>query len=81
MDNLLTIVLTTFNRHNYLISAVESILNQSYKDFNLVIIDNGSDDKTSQYLSKIKDKRVRLKRFEKNSLENVNFSFSFAKES
>ena len=81
MNNLLTIVLTTFNRYNYLVSAVESILNQSYKDFDLVIVDNGSNDKTSEYLSKIKDKRLRLKRFEKNSLENVNFSFSFAKES
>ncbi len=50
-DERLTILLHTFNRVEYLKEAICSCVNQKNKNFNLVIIDNASNDATSEYLS------------------------------
>ena len=42
MSKSLTIALTTYNRPNYLSKAIKSVLNQTFKDFDLIILDNGS---------------------------------------
>lgn len=51
----------TFNRANSLLKAVEAILNQSYSDFELIIVNDGSSDNTLEILAQIakKDSRVR----------------------
>jgi glycosyltransferase involved in cell wall biosynthesis len=55
-----TIVTPTYNRANLICETIESILAQTWKDFELLIIDDGSTDETEQtvkpYLS---DPRVR----------------------
>jgi glycosyltransferase involved in cell wall biosynthesis len=43
-----SIIIPTFNRYNSLKQAVRSVLSQSYKDFELIIIDDGSTDETSE---------------------------------
>lgn len=50
----------------YLPLAVKSILNQSYKNFEFIVIDDASTDKTSRYLKNLKDKRVKIFRNKKN---------------
>lgn len=50
----------------YLKEAVESILNQTYKNFEFIIVDDASTDKTWDYLKSLKDKRVRLLRNKQN---------------
>ncbi|HDY84754.1 MAG TPA: glycosyltransferase family 2 protein, partial [Methylophaga sp.] len=45
----LTVALLTYNRaHGFLEEAVNAILNQTFTDFELVILDNGSTDDTPQ---------------------------------
>jgi glycosyltransferase involved in cell wall biosynthesis len=50
------IIIPTYNRKNYLKKAIDSVLKQSYKDINIIISDNDSDDLTeelvNEYLSK-----------------------------
>ena len=41
---LITIIMTTFNRTHVIERAIDSILNQTYKNFELIIIDDGSMD-------------------------------------
>jgi glycosyltransferase involved in cell wall biosynthesis len=53
-----SIIMPTFNRAYLLPIIINSILNQSYRNFELIIINDGSTDKTQEYLNKIKDKRV-----------------------
>ena len=73
----ITIVLTTYNRPNYLKLAIDGILSQTFTDFDLVIIDNGSDEKTSKIINKYKDNRIVSIRAEKNDFNFVNKAFEY----
>lgn len=56
----ISVILPTYNRATYLDQAIQSALEQSSTDFELVISDNASTDDTSQIVKKhIHDKRVR----------------------
>lgn len=50
----------------FLKEAVDSILNQTFRDFEFIIIDDGSTNGVWDYLSSVKDERIRLFRNEKN---------------
>jgi len=45
-NNLVTIIIPTFNRENKLRDAIESALNQSYKNTQIIVVDDGSVDQT-----------------------------------
>ncbi len=55
-----SVILTCYNHEAYIAEAVESILKQTYNDFELIIIDDGSTDDTLQVINKIKDARINL---------------------
>lgn len=38
----ISIIIPTYNRYNYLLNAIESVLNQTYKKFELIIVNDGS---------------------------------------
>jgi glycosyltransferase involved in cell wall biosynthesis len=52
--------MTTYNCGEYILQAIKSILNQTYKDFELLIIDDGSTDNTKNIVNGIRDKRIRF---------------------
>lgn len=54
-----SIITPTFNRSNILPEAVNSVLLQTYKDFEYIIVDDCSTDNTSGYLNTLKDPRVK----------------------
>ena len=54
----LTCITTTFNDGKALYNSVNSILNQSYENFQYIIVDDGSSDETRDIVSSIKDERV-----------------------
>lgn len=61
MDNSnsrITVVMPAYNAEEYVWSAVDSILNQTLKEFQLWIIDDGSTDNTRALIEKINDPRV-----------------------
>lgn len=59
-----SVVLPCHNRAGSLSSAVESVLNQTYKDFELIVVDDGSTDATTEVLLKFRDERLRVIRLE-----------------
>ncbi|HQU82119.1 MAG TPA: glycosyltransferase family 2 protein, partial [Pyrinomonadaceae bacterium] len=61
-----SVVLPTRNRADLLPSAVRSVLNQTFEDFELIISDNFSTDNTSQVAKSFDDKRVKYFRSEKS---------------
>jgi glycosyltransferase involved in cell wall biosynthesis len=61
-----TVLMPVFNGEKYLSQAIDSILQQSYTDFEFVIINDGSTDQTQQILETYKDPRIRL--FHQNNL-------------
>lgn len=54
----ISIVLPCFNVENYISKSVKSILNQSFKKYELIIINDGSSDNTHNILSRFKDNRI-----------------------
>lgn len=54
-----SVVIPTYNRENTIIRAVNSVLNQTFEDFELLIIDDGSTDQTKDMITEIEDTRVK----------------------
>ena len=46
-----SIIIPTYNRVRVLSRSIDSVLSQTYKDFELIIVDNGSTDNTQKWLS------------------------------
>ena len=63
-----SVIMSVFNGEPYLSQAIESILSQTFDDFEFIIVDDGSKDGSSQRLDKFarQDKRIRLARNESN---------------
>lgn len=59
---LVSIIVPTYNRGEYLRQAVESVLAQTYGNLELIVVDDGSTDATPQYLDSLSDSRVRVVR-------------------
>ena len=58
MNPKVSIVMSVYNAERYLEEAIDSILNQSFSDFEFVIINDGSTDRTSEILRDYTDPRV-----------------------
>jgi len=56
----LTVLLPVYNGMPYLVKAVESILEQSLKDFDFLIINDGSTDGSKEYLDQLDDNRIKV---------------------
>tara|TARA_E500000178_G_scaffold354129_1_gene422078 strand:+ start:246 stop:1109 length:864 start_codon:yes stop_codon:yes gene_type:complete len=79
-DPLITIYTPTFNRANILKSrAIKSVLKQTYKNFEYIIVSDGSSDNTEQIVKSFKDKRIRFFKIKrkilyKKNIENLWFA-------
>lgn len=61
-----TVLMPLYNAENYLMEAIDSVLNQTYQDFQLLIIDDASTDKSMEVVSAFNDPRIVIYRNEKN---------------
>ena len=61
-----SIVLPTYNGYKYIRQSIDSCLNQTYKNIELIIVDDGSTDKTSEIIKSFKDNRIKYIKHEKN---------------
>ncbi len=57
---MVSILLPVFNGANYIEKAIESILTQSYRNLELIIIDDGSTDSTLEIITKIQERDPRI---------------------
>ena len=70
---MISIAMTTYNGEKYLREQLDSILNQTYKDFELIICDDCSTDSTVQIIKSYIDPRIKLFINEKNLGFKKNF--------
>jgi glycosyltransferase involved in cell wall biosynthesis len=64
---LVSVVMPVYNSEKYLRAAIDSILSQSYKNIELIVVDDGSSDSSKEIILSYPDPRVRLLENESNS--------------
>ncbi len=80
---LVSVLMTSFNREKFIAEAIESVLNSTYQNFELIIVDDCSQDKTVDIAKSFaaKDDRIKIYVNEKNldQFPNRNKAASYAK--
>jgi trans-aconitate methyltransferase len=61
---LISVIMPTFNRAHTLADAIDSVLNQTYKNFEFIIVDDGSTDTTPELIRYYLDQDERIKYFQ-----------------
>lgn len=69
-EELVSVVIPTFNREKLIERSVRSVLNQTYKQLEVIVVDDASADHTEDVIQKIEDTRIRYIRLKENSGAN-----------
>ena len=56
----ISVILPVFNAEKYIKQSVESVLNQTFDDFELIVVNDGSTDSTSDILKSFADSRIKI---------------------
>lgn len=69
MNELVSIITPTFNAEKFIRATIESVLNQSYQNWEMILVDDASTDKTVAIIKEFaqKDNRIKLTELPKNS--------------
>ena len=62
-----SVIIPTYNREKLVPRAIQSVLDQTWQDLELIVVDDGSTDRTEQVVSGFTDDRIRYVRLDKNS--------------
>lgn len=68
---LVSVSISTFNRAAYLKEAIESVLAQSFQDFEIVVVDDGSDDNTAEIVAEFHDVRIVYTKIENSGIAHA----------
>ncbi len=81
MNPKVTVLMPVYNAEKYLKTAIESILKQTFSDFELLIINDGSTDGSEEIIRSFNDKRIRLFNNEQNLgiIKTLNKGLNLAK--
>ncbi len=66
MPPLISVVMSAYNEEEYIVDAITSILGQTYDDFEFIIIDDASTDRTKEIIESFDDRRIIVLENEKN---------------
>ena len=61
-----SVILTSYNHAKYLCEAIDSVLNQTFTDFELIIWDDVSPDESWELINQYKDPRIKTFQNDKN---------------
>lgn len=75
-----TVITTSYNQADYIGECIESLINQTFQDWEQVIVDDGSNDNTVDIIHyyKKQDKRIRLIQKEHGGIEKLAESYNLA---
>lgn len=61
-----SIIIPLYNKAPYISKTLESVMGQTFEDYELIIIDNGSNDGSSEIIAKFTDQRIQIVRLAEN---------------
>lgn len=67
MNDLVSIIMPSYNTATYIKKSIDSVMNQTYSNWELLIVDDCSTDNTIEILQELNDQRVHIFKNEKNS--------------
>lgn len=65
---LVSVIMPTYNHAKFIGNAIESVLGQSYKNLELIIVDNYSEDDTEEIVTSFADKRIKYLKFKNHGI-------------
>jgi glycosyltransferase involved in cell wall biosynthesis len=65
-EPLVSVIIPTYNRAFLIVRTIDSVIQQSYKNLEIIIVDDASNDNTKEIIQNIKDNRIRYIRHENN---------------
>ena len=66
-DNLVSIIMPSWNTADFIAESIRSVIAQTYTDWELIIVDDCSTDRTDEVVASFRDSRIRYFKNEKNS--------------
>lgn len=76
---MISVIIPTYNRENVILESVQSVLNQTYKNIEVIVVDDNSNDGTHEIIKKINDNRLRYYRLDRNFGANYARNFGIKK--
>lgn len=67
-DKLVTVIIPTYNHGKYINRCLRSVLEQSYKNFEIIVIDNNSTDNTEELINNFSDQRIKYLKTSNNGI-------------
>jgi glycosyltransferase involved in cell wall biosynthesis len=72
LDNIFfSVIIPLYNKENYIKECIESVLVQSYQDFEIIVIDDGSTDESISVVESFDDERISLTRQENSGVSSA----------
>jgi glycosyltransferase involved in cell wall biosynthesis len=60
----ISVIIPTYNVENFILETIESVIQQTFSDFEIIVINDGSTDRTLELLNTIKDPRLKIFSYE-----------------
>lgn len=74
----ISVCMPVYNREDYINECIDSILHQSFQNFEIIIVDDGSTDNTCAIIKSYQDSRIKLVKNRHNYIESTNLLFELA---
>ena len=66
MDNKVSVIIPMYNSEEFIEECISSVVNQTYKNLEIIVIDDCSEDSSFSIVDRIKDERIKLVKFQEN---------------
>lgn len=60
MSHFFSVVIPLFNKENYILKTLDSVLKQQYNDFEIIVVNDGSSDNSLERVKSVKDPRLKV---------------------
>lgn len=78
-EPIISVVMSVYNSSLYLRECIDSILNQTFKDFELLIVDDGSSDNSVEIIESYSDERIRLIKCQHDYINSLNTGINLSR--